>query len=141
MLMPKKVKYRKQQRGRRRGKATRGNTLAFGDYGLMALEPCWLSSRQIEAGRIAITRFIKRGGKIWIRVFPDKPITKKPTETRMGKGKGPPEGWVAVVKPGRILFEMEGISEETAREALRLAAHKLPIKCRFAARLESEVAH
>jgi large subunit ribosomal protein L16 len=114
--------------------------VAFGDYGLMALEPCWLSSRQIEAGRIAITRFVKRGGKIWIRVFPDKPITKKPTETRMGKGKGPPEGWVAVVKPGRILYEMEGVTFETAREALRLAQNKLPCRCRFTTRFESGVA-
>jgi large subunit ribosomal protein L16 len=134
MLMPKKVKYRKQQRGRMRGKAHRGSTVSFGDYGLQAMEPCWITSRQIEAGRVAITRFIKRGGKIWIRIFPDKPITKKPTETRMGKGKGPPEGWIAVVRPGRILYEMEGVSEEMAREALRLAANKLPCACRFATR-------
>jgi large subunit ribosomal protein L16 len=134
MLMPSKVKFRKQQRGRRRGKALRGATVAFGDYGLKALEGAWITARQIEASRVAMTRFIKRGGKIWLRVFPDKPFTKKPTEVRMGKGKGPPEGWVAVVKPGRVLFEMEGVDEATAREALRLAAHKLPIKTRFVAR-------
>jgi large subunit ribosomal protein L16 len=134
MLMPKKVKYRKQQRGKRRGKATRGSTLSFGDYGLQALEPAWVTARQIEAGRIAMTRFIKRGGKVWIRVFPDKPITKKPAETRMGKGKGSPEGWVAVVKAGKILYEMEGVQEDVAREAMRLAAMKLPIKTRFLTR-------
>ena len=121
MLMPKKVKYRKQQRGRMRGLAWRGSTVAFGDYGLMSLEPCWLTDRQIEAARVALTRGIKRGGKVWIRVFPDKPITKKPQETRMGKGKGAPEGWVAVIKPGRILFEMEGVSQPEARAAMRLA--------------------
>ena len=117
----------------------RGSTVVFGDYGLQAMEPCWITSRQIEAGRIAITRFVKRGGKIWIRVFPDKPITKKPTEVRMGKGKGPPEGWVAVVRPGKILYEMEGVSEEMAKEALRLAANKLPCRCRFASRFERGV--
>ena len=134
MLMPKKVKYRKQQRGRMTGKAWRGGTVAFGDFGLKALEPCWLTDRQIEAARVAMTRFIKRGGKIWMRVFPDKPITKKPQETRMGKGKGAPEAWVAVVKPGRILFEMEGVPEVDARRALQLASAKLPIKTRFATR-------
>jgi large subunit ribosomal protein L16 len=136
--MPKKVKYLKMQRGRRKGKAWRGHELAFGDYGLKALEPAWISSRQIEAARVAMTRFVKRGGKIWIRVFPDKPITKKPAETRMGKGKGPRVGWVAVIKPGRVLFEMIGVTEETAREAMRLAAHKLPIKTRFTARMGME---
>ncbi len=134
MLMPSKVKFRKQQRGRRRGKAQRGATVAFGAYGLKAMECAWITARQIEASRIAMTRFIKRGGKIWIRLFPDKPITKKPTEVRMGKGKGAPEGWVAVVKPGKVLFEMEGVDESTAREAMRLAAHKLPIKTKFVAR-------
>jgi large subunit ribosomal protein L16 len=134
MLMPKKVKFRKQQRGRRRGLATGGGELSFGDYGLQAMEPGWVTARQIEAGRIAMTRHVKRGGKIWIRVFPDKPITKKPAETRMGKGKGPPEEWVCVVKPARILYEMEGVTEEVAREAMRLAAHKMPIKTRFVAR-------
>ena len=138
MLMPKKVKYRKQQRGRMRGLAWRGSTVAFGDYGLMSLEPCWLTDRQIEAARVALTRGIKRGGKVWIRVFPDKPVTKKPQETRMGKGKGAPEGWVAVVKPGRILFEMEGVSEPEAREALKLAAAKLPILTKFAMRFAQE---
>jgi large subunit ribosomal protein L16 len=135
MLMPKKVKFRKQQRGRRRGKAQTGSTVCFGDFGLKAMEDCWLTARQIEASRIAMTRFIKRGGKIWIRVFPDKPITKKPTEVRMGKGKGAPEAWVAVVKPGRILFEMEGVEESMAKEAMRLAAHKLPLRTKFVARL------
>ena len=134
MLMPKKVKYRKQQRGRMAGKAWRGSDVSFGDYGLKALEPCWMTARQIEAARVAMTRFIKRGGKIWIRVFPDKPITKKPQETRMGKGKGAPEEWVCVVRPGRILFEMEGVNEADAREAMRLAAAKLPIKTKFATR-------
>ena len=128
MLMPKKVKYRKQQRGRRRGKAQRGSTVSFGDVGLKTLECGWISDRQIEAGRVAMTRFIKRGGKIWVRVFPAKPITKKPAETRMGKGKGPPEGWVAVVKPGKVIYEMEGVSEDLARKALRLASHKLSVK-------------
>ena len=134
MLMPSKVKHRKQQRGRRRGKAYTGSTLSFGDFGLKATEAAWLSSRQIEASRVAMTRFIKRGGKIWIRIFPDKPITKKPTEVRMGKGKGNPEGWVAVIKPGRILFEMEGVDEGIAREAMRLAAHKLPLRTKFVTR-------
>ena len=134
MLMPKKVKYRKQQRGRRKGKAWRGGDLAFGEYGLKALEPAWITDRQIEASRVAITRFIKRGGKLWIRIFPDKPFTKKPAETRMGKGKGAPEFWVAVVKPGRMLFEMEGVSEADAREAMRLASHKLALPTTFVAR-------
>ena len=134
MLMPSKVKFRKQQRGRRRGKAFGGCTLNFGDYGLKAMQDCWLTARQIEASRIAMTRHIKRGGKVWIRVFPDTPITKKPTEVRMGKGKGAPEAWVAVIKPGRILFEMEGVEVDIAREAMRLAAHKLPIKTRFVTR-------
>ena len=139
MLMPKKVKFRKQQRGRMAGKAWRGSTVAFGDFGLKALEPCWLTDRQIEAGRIAITRFVKRSGRIWIRLFPDKPITKKPQETRMGKGKGAPEQWVAVIRPGRVLYEMEGVPESVAREAMRLAAHKLPMKTRFVKRFEAEV--
>ncbi len=134
MLMPKKVKYRKQQRGRRKGKATRGNTVAFGQYGLKALEAHWITSRQIEAARVAMTRYIKRGGKVWIRIFPDKPVTKKPAETRMGKGKGSPEYWVAVVKPGRVMFELAGVPEEIAKEAMRLAAHKLPIKTKFITR-------
>ncbi len=138
MLMPKKVKYRKQQRGRMRGLAWRGSTVAFGDYGLMALEPCWLTDRQIEAARVALTRETKRGGKVWIRVFPDKPITKKPQETRMGKGKGAPEAWVAVVKPGRIMFEMNGVTAVEAQEAFRLAAAKLPIKVRFTTRFSEE---
>ena len=136
MLMPKKVKYRKQQRGRRRGKAWRGGTIAFGRYGLKATEAGWMTDKQIEAARVAITRFIKRGGTVWTRVFPDKPITKKPQETRMGKGKGAPEQWVAVVRPGRVLFEMEGVTEKEAREALRLAAHKLSIRPRFVTRAE-----
>jgi large subunit ribosomal protein L16 len=134
MLMPKKVKYRKQQRGRMKGKPSQGVNLAFGEFGLQALEPCWLSARQIEAGRIAITRNVKRRGKLWIRTFPWKPVTKKPAEVRMGKGKGDPESWVDVVKPGKILFELEGVTEKTAKEALRLAAHKLPIKTRFISR-------
>lgn len=134
MLIPKRVKYRKQQRGRRAGIATRGSTLAFGQYGLKALEAAWITNRQIEAARRAMTRYVKRGGKVWIRVFPDKPITAKPAETRMGKGKGAPEGWVAVVKPGRILYEMEGIPEADAKEAMRLAAMKLPIATRFVSR-------
>ncbi len=137
MLMPKRVKYRKQHRGRMKGKAQRGNTLAFGSYGLKALEPAWITSRQIEAARIAITRHIKRGGKVWIRIFPDKPVTKKPAETRMGKGKGSPEFWVAVVKPGRIMFELEGVAPDIAKEAMRLASHKLPIKTKFVLREES----
>jgi large subunit ribosomal protein L16 len=140
MLMPKKVKYRKQHRGRRRGAPVRGSSLAFGEYGLKALEPAWITDRQIEAGRIAITRFVKRGGKIWIRMFPDKPVTKKPQETRMGKGKGSPEFWVAVVKPGRILYEMEGVPEEVAREAMTLAAAKLPIRTKFVSRHSLEEA-
>ena len=140
MLMPKKVKFRKQQRGRMCGKAWRGSDVSFGDYGLKALEPCWLTDRQIEAARIAMTRFIKRGGKIWVRVFPDKPITKKPLETRMGKGKGAPDSWVCVVRPGRIMFEMEGVNEVDARRALQLAAAKLPIKTRFATRFAQEKA-
>jgi len=134
MLMPSKVKYRKSQRGRMRGKAIRGGTLSFGEFGLQALEPCWLTARQLEAGRITITRFIKRHGKLWLRSFPWKPVTKKPTEVRMGKGKGDPEFWVDVIRPGRILYELEGVSVETAREAMRLAAHKLPIKTRFISR-------
>ena len=138
MLMPKKVKYRKQQRGRMRGLAWRGSTVAFGDFGLMSLEPCWLTGRQIEAARVALTRGIKRGGKVWIRVFPDKPITKKPQETRMGKGKGAPEGWVAVVKPGRIMFEINGVTAAEAQSAFRLASAKLPIKVRVAARFAEE---
>jgi large subunit ribosomal protein L16 len=136
MLMPKRVKYRKQQRGRMRGKAYRGSTIAFGEFGLKAMQPAWITNRQIEAARVALTRKIKRGGKVWIRVFPDKPFTKKPAETRMGKGKGAPEYWVAVVKPGRILFELEGVSENLARLALKLAADKLPIRCRFITRGE-----
>ena len=139
MLMPKKVKYRKQQRGRMAGKAWTGSTVSFGDYGLKALECGWVTDREIEAGRIAITRFIKRSGRIWIRMFPDKPITKKPQETRMGKGKGAPEQWVMVVKPGRVLYEMEGVTEKEAREALRLAAHKLRIRTKFVKRGEVEV--
>jgi large subunit ribosomal protein L16 len=131
MLMPKKVKYRKQMRGRRRGKAWRGSTIAFGDYGLKVTEAGWVTDKQIEAARIAMTRFVKRGGKIWVRIFPDKPITKKPAETRMGKGKGAPEGWVAVVKPGRVLYEMEGVTEEIARQALRLASHKIGLRTAF----------
>ncbi len=134
MLQPKKVKHRKQQKGRMRGKAYRGSTLAFGDYGLQATEPARLTARQIEAARIAMTRHVKRGGKVWIRVFPDKPITKKPAETRMGKGKGSPEEWVAVVKPGRILYEMEGVAPGVARAALRLAAHKLPLSTKLVVR-------
>jgi len=140
MLMPKRVKYRKAQRGNMRGKAYRGSTLAFGEYGLKALEPGWMTNRQIEAARVALTRSLKRGGKVWIRVFPDKPVTKKPAETRMGKGKGNPEEWVAVVKPGRILYEMEGVPEKDARDALRLAAHKLSVKTKFVKRLEKEIA-
>ena len=140
MLMPKKVKYRKQQRGRMRGKAWRGSDVSFGDYGLKALEPCWLTDRQIEAARVAMTRFVKRGGKVWVRVFPDKPITKKPQETRMGKGKGAPEGWVCVIRPGRILFEMNGVPASEARRAFELAAAKLPIMTRFATRFAEEKA-
>lgn len=131
MLMPKRVKYRRVQRGRMKGKATRGNVVTYGEFGLAAQEPGWITSNQIEAARIAMTRFIKRGGKVWIDIFPHKPITKKPAETRMGSGKGAVEYWVAVVKPGRVMFEMSGVSEEVAREAMRLAAHKLPVKCKF----------
>lgn len=134
MLMPKKVRYRKVQRGRMTGKAYRGSKLVFGDYGLKALEPGWITNRQIEAARIAITRYVKRGGKVWINVFPSKPVSKKPAETRMGKGKGAPEFWVAVIRPGKILYEMEGVAPDIAREAMRLAAHKLPIRTRFVAR-------
>ncbi|HEY6221169.1 MAG TPA: 50S ribosomal protein L16 [Candidatus Eisenbacteria bacterium] len=134
MLVPKRVKHRKQMRGRRKGKAYTGSTVAFGEYGLQALEPAWITNRQIEAARVAITRFIKRGGKMWIRIFPDKPVTVKPAETRMGKGKGAPEFWVAVVKPGRVLFELEGISNELARKAMKLGASKLPIKTKFVER-------
>ena len=131
MLLPKRVKYRRVQRGRLKGVAHRGNTVNYGDFGLQALEPAWITSRQIEAARIAMTRYIKRGGKVWIKIFPDKPITEKPAETRMGSGKGSPEYWVAVVKPGRVMFEIAGVDEEVAKEALRLAANKLPIKCKF----------
>ena len=136
MLLPKRVKYRRVQRGRMTGKATRGNTIAYGEFGLQALEPAWITSNQIEAARIAMTRYTKRGGQVWIKIFPDKPVTKKPAETRMGSGKGSPEFWVAVVKPGRIMFEIAGVSEEVAREALRLASHKLPIKTKIVARTE-----
>ena len=136
MLSPKRVKFRKQQKGRTGGIASRGNHIAFGDYGLQALEPGWITNRQIEAARVAITRFIKRGGKLWIRIFPDKPFTKKPAETRMGKGKGAPERWVAVVKPGRVMFEMEGVDRATALEAMELAANKLPIATKFVSRAE-----
>ncbi|HLR65901.1 50S ribosomal protein L16 [Virgibacillus alimentarius] len=136
MLMPKRVKYRKQHRGRMKGRAKGGTTVAFGEYGLQATEATWITSRQIEAARIAMTRYMKRGGKVWIKIFPDKPYTAKPLEVRMGSGKGAPEGWVAVVKPGKILFEIAGVSEEVAREALRLASHKLPIKTKFVKREE-----
>ena len=139
MLLPKRVKYRRVHRGRLTGEAHRGNKVTYGEYGLQATEPAWITSRQIEAARIAMTRYIKRGGKVWIKIFPDKPITEKPAETRMGSGKGSPEYWVAVVKPGRIMFEMDGVSEEVAREALRLAANKLPIKCKFVRKEETEV--
>jgi large subunit ribosomal protein L16 len=138
MLMPKKVKHRKQMKGRMTGKAIRGSKISFGEYGLKTLEPAWITDRQIEAARIAMTRHIKRGGKIWIRMFPDKPITKKPAETRMGKGKGAPDHWVAVVKPGRILYEIEGVAEDVAREAMRLAAQKLPVQTKFVTRAEQE---
>lgn len=134
MLSPKRVKFRKMQKGRTKGIASRGNRIAFGDFGLQTLEPGWITSRQIEAARVAMTRFLKRGGKVWIRIFPDKPITKKPAETRMGKGKGSPEGWVAVVKPGRVLFELEGIPEDQATRAMRLASAKLPVKTRILSR-------
>jgi large subunit ribosomal protein L16 len=139
MLMPKKVKYRKSQRGRMRGKAGRSASLSFGEYGLQALEPCWLTARQLEAGRITITRHMKRRGKLWVRAFPWKPVTKKPTEVRMGKGKGDPEFWVDVVRPGRIIYELEGVPESVAKEAMRLAAHKLPIKTRFISRESREL--
>ena len=138
MLMPKRVKFRRVQRGRLTGKASRGNELAYGAYGLVALEPAWITSNQIEAARIAMTRYTRRGGKVWIKIFPDKPITEKPAETRMGSGKGSPEYWVAVVKPGRIMFEMDGVSEEVAKEAMRLASHKLPIKCKFVSKEVTE---
>lgn len=131
MLLPKRVKYRRVHRGRMKGKALRGNKVTYGDFGLQAMEPAWITSNQIEAARIAMTRYIKRGGQVWIKIFPDKPITEKPAETRMGSGKGSPEYWVAVVKPGRVMFEIGGVSEELAREAMRLAMHKLPIKCKF----------
>ncbi|MGI6702692.1 MAG: 50S ribosomal protein L16 [Clostridia bacterium] len=136
MLIPKRVKRRKVQRGRMKGKATRGSTIAYGQFGLQATEPGWITSNQIEAARIAMTRYIKRGGKVWIKIFPDKPVTQKPAETRMGSGKGSPEYWVAVVKPGRVMFEISGVNEEVAREAMRLAMHKLPIKCKFVKREE-----
>ena len=139
MLMPKRVKYRKQFRGRMKGQATRGNQVTYGEYGIMALEPSWVKSNQIEAARIAMNRYMKRGGKVWIKIFPDKPVTAKPAETRMGAGKGSPEYWVAVVKPGRIMFEIGGVNEETAREALRLAMHKLPMKCKIVTRAEQEM--
>ena len=138
MLLPKRVKYRRVQRGRMTGKAMRGNTVNQGQYGLVALEPAWITSNQIEAARVAMTRYIKRGGKVWIKIFPDKPVTQKPAETRMGSGKGSPEYWVAVVKPGRVMFEIAGVSEEVAREALRLASHKLPIKTKIVKREDTE---
>ena len=138
MLMPKRVKYRRVQRGRMTGKATRGNFVSYGEFGLQATEPCWITANQIEAARVAMTRYIKRGGKVWIKIFPDKPVTAKPAETRMGSGKGSPEYWVAVVKPGRVMFEIAGVPEETAREALRLASHKLPCKTKIVKR-EAEV--
>ena len=140
MLMPKRVKFRRVQRGRMKGAAHRGNTLAYGDYGLVATQPAWITSNQIEAARIAMTRFTKRSGQVWIKIFPDKPVTEKPAETRMGSGKGSPEYWVAVVKPGRIMFEMSGVSEADAKEAMRLASHKLPIKCKFITRQSQNVA-
>ena len=138
MLMPKRVKYRRVQRGRLKGTATRGNKITNGQFGLVATEPAWITSNQIEAARVAMTRYIKRGGQVWIKIFPDKPITEKPAETRMGSGKGSPEDWVAVGKPGRVMFEMDGITEEVAREAMRLASHKLPIKCKFATKADLE---
>ena len=134
MLMPKRVKYRRQQRGRMKGQATRGNVVTYGEYGLMATEPCWITANQIEAARVAMTRYTKRGGQVWIKIFPDKPVTQKPAETRMGSGKGSPEYWVAVVKPGRVLFEIAGVAEEDAREAMRLASHKLPCKTKIVQR-------
>ncbi len=136
MLMPKRVKYRRVQRGRMTGRAYRGNTITHGSYGLVAMEPAWVTSNQIEAARVAMTRYVKRGGNVWIKIFPDKPVTEKPAETRMGSGKGSPEYWVAVVKPGRVMFEMDGINEEEAREAMRLASHKLPLKCKFASKAD-----
>ncbi len=138
MLLPKRVKYRRVMRGRMTGKATRGNKVTYGDFGLQAQGPAWITSNQIEAARIAMTRYIKRGGQVWIKIFPDKPVTEKPAETRMGSGKGSPEYWVAVVKPGRVMFEIGGVSEEVAREALRLASHKLPVKCKFVTRAQQE---
>ncbi len=138
MLLPKRVKYRRVHRGRMKGKALRGNFISNGEYGLQATEPCWITSNQIEAARIAMTRYTRRGGQVWIKIFPDKPVTEKPAETRMGSGKGSPEYWVAVVKPGRVMFEIGGVSEETAKEALRLAMHKLPVKCKIASREEQE---
>ncbi len=138
MLMPKRVKHRRVQRGRLKGKALRGNTVSHGSFGLVALEPAWITSNQIEAARIAMTRYVKRGGKVWIKIFPDKPITEKPAETRMGSGKGSPEYWVAVVKPGRVMFEMDGVTEEQAKEAMRLASNKLPIKCKFVKKSDLE---
>ena len=138
MLLPKRVKYRRQQRGRLKGAAHRGNTVTYGNFGLVALEPAWITSNQIEAARIAMTRYIKRGGQVWIKIFPDKPITEKPAETRMGSGKGSPEYWVAVVKPGRVMFEIAGVSKEVAQEAMRLAANKLPIKCKFITKEDGE---
>ena len=138
MLIPKRVKYRRQQRGRMTGKATRGNTVTYGEYGLVALEPAWITSNQIEAARVAMTRYTKRGGKVWIKIFPDKPVTQKPAETRMGSGKGSPEYWVSVVKPGRVMFEIAGVSEDAAVEALRLASHKLPIRTKVLKREEAE---
>ncbi len=138
MLMPKRVKYRRVHRGRMKGKATRGNTITYGQYGLVATEPAWITSNQIEAARVAMTRYIRRGGQVWIKIFPDKPVTEKPAETRMGSGKGSPEYWVAVVKPGRVMFEMNGVPEDVAREAMRLASHKLPIKCKFVVKEATE---
>ena len=138
MLLPKRVKYRRVMRGRLKGQASRGNKLAYGEFGIQALEPAWITSNQIEAARIAMTRYTKRGGQVWIKIFPDKPITEKPAETRMGSGKGSPEYWVAVVKPGRVMFEMNGVAEDVAREAMRLASHKLPIKCKFVTRAQQE---
>ena len=140
MLMPKRVKYRRVHRGRMKGKATRGNKISSGEYGLVAMQPAWITSNQIEAARIAMTRYIKRGGNVWIKIFPDKPVTQKPAETRMGSGKGSPEYWVAVVKPGRVMFEMAGVTEDVAREAMRLASHKLPIKCKFVRKADLEAA-
>ena len=139
MLLPKRVKYRRQHRGRMRGEAHKGNFVAYGDFGLQAQEASWITSRQIEAARVAMTRYIKRGGQVWIKIFPDKPVTKKPADTRMGSGKGAPEFWVAVVKPGKVMFEIAGVSEEVAREAMRLAAHKLPVKCKFVVKNQGEV--